>query len=81
LQIVSFHAPERLCARIDRGSDHLAPIAGPEIGGAFFRLLLDPADIAPLQGKFTLQVLGSAAKFERAQIRYRAKEELASART
>lgn len=48
--------------------------------GAFFRSLLDPIDTASPQGKFTLQVLGAAAEFERALIRERTKAGLASAR-
>jgi DNA invertase Pin-like site-specific DNA recombinase len=33
--------------------------------GAYFRSLQDPIDTASPQGKFTLQVLGAAAEFER----------------
>jgi hypothetical protein len=51
-----------------------------EAKGAFFRSLLDPIDTASPQGKFTLQVLGAAAEFERALIRERTKAGLASAR-
>ena len=49
--------------------------------GAFFRSLTDPIDTSSPQGKFTLQVLGAAAEFERALIRERTKAGLASART
>ncbi len=51
-----------------------------EAKGAFFRSLHDPIDTASPQGKFTLQVLGAAAEFERALIRERTKAGLASAR-
>ena len=56
------------------------PIFWLEAKGAFFRSLLDPIDTASPQGKFTLQVLGAAAEFERALIRERTKAGLASAR-
>ncbi len=36
-----------------------------EAKGAFFRSLTDPIDTSSPQGKFTLQVLGAAAEFER----------------
>jgi hypothetical protein len=52
-----------------------------EAKGAFFRSIQDPIDTASPQGKFTLQVLGAAAEFERALIRERTKAGLASART
>ncbi len=45
------------------------------------RSLQDPIDTASPQGKFTLQVLGAAAEFERALIRKRTKAGLASARS
>lgn len=48
--------------------------------GAFFCSLQDPIDTASRQGKFTLQVLGAAAEFERALICERTKAGLASAR-
>lgn len=44
-------------------------------------MIEDPIDTASPQGKFTLQVLGAAAEFERALIRERTKAGLASART
>jgi DNA invertase Pin-like site-specific DNA recombinase len=37
--------------------------------GAFFRSLRDPIDSATPSGKFSLQVLGAAAEFERALVR------------
>ena len=52
-----------------------------EAKGAFFRSIQDPIDTGSPQGKFTLQVLGAAAEFERALIRERTKAGLASART
>jgi len=42
-----------------------------EAKGAFFRSIQDPIDTGSPQGKFTLQVLGAAAEFERALIRER----------
>lgn len=51
-----------------------------EAKGAFFRSLQDPIDTASPQGKFTLQVLGAVAGFERALIRERTRAGLASAR-
>ena len=71
--------------RIDRLARSLAHllevIERLESKGAFFRSLEDPIDTASPQGKFTLQVLGAAAEFERALIRERTKAGLASART
>jgi hypothetical protein len=52
-----------------------------EAKGAHFQSLQDPIDTASPQGKFTLQVLGAAAEFERALIRERTKAGLASAKT
>jgi len=50
-------------------------------GGFFFRFIEDPIDTSSPQGKFTLQVLGAAAEFERRRwIRERTKAGLASAR-
>ena len=51
-----------------------------EAKGAFLRSIEDPIDTASPQGKFTLQVLGAAAEFERALIRERTRAGLASAR-
>ena len=70
--------------RIDRLARSLAHlldvIARLESAGAFFRSLEDPIDTASPQGKFTLQVLGAAAEFERALIRERTRAGLATAR-
>jgi len=68
--------------RLARSLSHLLEIIERlEAKGAFFRSLEDPIDTASPQGKFTLQVLGAAAEFERALIRERTKAGLASART
>jgi len=68
--------------RLARSLSHLLEVIERlEAKGAFFRSLLDPIDTASPQGKFTLQVLGAAAEFERALIRERTKAGLASART
>ena len=68
--------------RLARSLSHLLElIERLEAKGAFFRSLQDPIDTASPQGKFTLQVLGAAAEFERALIRERTKAGLASART
>jgi len=68
--------------RLARSLSHLLEILERlEAKGAFFRSLSDPIDTASPQGKFTLQVLGAAAEFERALIRDRTKAGLASART
>lgn len=67
--------------RLARSLSHLLEvIERQEAKGAFFRSLQDPIDTASPQGKFTLQVLGAAAEFERALIRERTKAGLASAR-
>jgi DNA invertase Pin-like site-specific DNA recombinase len=67
--------------RLARSLSHLLDIIERlEAKGAFFRSLEDPIDTASPQGKFTLQVLGAAAEFERALIRERTKAGLASAR-
>ena len=68
--------------RLARSLSHLLEIIELlEAKGAFFRSLEYPIDTASPQGKFTLQVLGAAAEFERALIRERTKAGLASART
>ncbi|MGB0440065.1 MAG: recombinase family protein, partial [Paracoccaceae bacterium] len=68
--------------RLARSLSHLLAIIDQlEAKGAFFRSLHDPIDTASPQGKFTLQVLGAAAEFERALIRERTKAGLDSART
>lgn len=67
--------------RLARSLSHLLEIIEQlEIHGAHFRSLEDPIDTASPQGKFTLQVLGATAEFERALIRERTKAGLASAR-
>ena len=68
--------------RLARSLSHLLEVIEQlEAKGAFFRSLQDPIDTASPQGKFTLQVLGAAAEFERALIRERTKAGLASARS
>lgn len=68
--------------RLARSLSHLLEIIERlEAKGAFFRSIEDPIDTASAQGKFTLQVLGAAAEFERALIRERTKAGLASARS
>ncbi len=67
--------------RLARSLSHLLEVIERlKAKGAFFRSLQDPIDTASPQGKFTLQVLGAAAEFERALIRERTKAGLASAR-
>ncbi|UWR17407.1 recombinase family protein [Sulfitobacter sp. M368] len=68
--------------RLARSLSHLLEVIERlEAKGAFFRSIQDPIDTGSPQGKFTLQVLGAAAEFERALIRERTKAGLASART
>jgi DNA invertase Pin-like site-specific DNA recombinase len=68
--------------RLARSLSHLLEVIEQlEAKGAFFRSIEDPIDTSSPQGKFTLQVLGAAAEFERALIRERTKAGLASART
>lgn len=67
--------------RLARSLSHLLEIIDTlEARKAHFRSLEDPIDTASPQGKFTLQVLGAAAEFERALIRERTKVGLAAAR-
>lgn len=67
--------------RLARSLSHLLEVIERiEARGAHFRSLQDPIDTASPQGKFTLQVLGAAAEFERALIRERTKAGLQSAR-
>lgn len=67
--------------RLARSLSHLLEVIERlEARGAYFRSIEDPIDTASPQGKFTLQVLGAAAEFERALIRERTKAGLASAR-
>ena len=68
--------------RLARSLSHLLEVIERlEAKGAYFRSVEDPIDTASPQGKFTLQVLGAAAEFERALIRERTKAGLASARS
>jgi DNA invertase Pin-like site-specific DNA recombinase len=68
--------------RLARSLSHLLQLIEQlEQKGAFFRSLHDPIDTASPQGKFTLQVLGAAAEFERALIRERTRAGLDSARS
>lgn len=68
--------------RLARSLSHLLEVIERLEGqGAYFRSLEDPIDTASPQGKFTLQVLGAAAEFERALIRERTKTGLASAKS
>lgn len=67
--------------RLARSLSHLLEVIERlEVGDAHFRSLHDPIDTASPQGKFTLQVLGAAAEFERALIRERTISGLISAR-
>jgi DNA invertase Pin-like site-specific DNA recombinase len=67
--------------RLARSLSHLLEtIERLEAKGAHFRSLQDPIDTASPHGKFTLQVLGAAAEFERALIRERTKAGLRSAK-
>ena len=67
--------------RLARSLAHLLEVLDRlEAKGAHFRSLNDPIDTASPQGKFTLQVLGAAAEFERALIRERTRAGLQSAR-
>ena len=67
--------------RLARSLSHLLQVIEQlEAKGAHFRSVQDPIDTASPQGKFTLQVLGAAAEFERALIRERTKAGLRSAK-
>lgn len=67
--------------RLARSLSHLLEVIEQlEAKGAFFRSVEDPIDTASAQGKFTLQVLGAAAEFERALIRERTIAGLEAAR-
>jgi DNA invertase Pin-like site-specific DNA recombinase len=67
--------------RLARSLSHLLEVIERlDARGAHFRSLTDPIDTASPQGKFTLQVLGAAAEFERALIRERTRAGLVSAR-
>ena len=65
--------------RLARSLSHLLEVIERlEAKGAFFRSLTDPIDTSSPQGKFTLQVLGATAEFERALIREHTKAGLAA---
>ena len=67
--------------RLARSLSHLLEVIERlEAKNAFFRSLMDPIDTSSPQGKFTLQVLGAAAEFERALIRERQREGIALAK-
>jgi len=67
--------------RLARSLSHLLEIIeGLEARGIHFRSLRDPIDTASPQGKFTLQILGATAEFEKALIRERTVAGLRSAR-
>jgi len=67
--------------RLARSLSHLLEIIESlQARGASFRSIEDPIDTASAQGKFTLQVLGAAAEFERALIRERTRAGLETAR-
>ena len=67
--------------RLARSLSHLLEvIEGLEFKGAHFRSLSDPIDTASPQGRFTLQILGATAEFEKALIRERTIAGLRSAK-
>ncbi|SDF36720.1 recombinase family protein [Limimaricola pyoseonensis] len=67
--------------RLARSLSHLLEVIETlEARDAHFRSLGDPIDTTSPQGKFTLQILGATAEFERALIRERTLAGLASAR-
>lgn len=67
--------------RLARSLSHLLEVIETlEAKEAHFRSLGDPIDTTSPQGKFTLQILGATAEFERALIRERTMAGLASAR-
>ena len=67
--------------RLARSLSHLLEIIETlDARGAGFRSLGDPIDTTSPQGRFTLQILGAVAEFERALIRERTKAGLRSAR-
>jgi len=66
--------------RLARSLAHLLQIIEMlEQRGAHFRSLHDPIDTSSPQGKFTLQILGAVAEFERALIRERTRAGLSAA--
>ena len=67
--------------RLARSLSHLLEvIEGLDARGAGFKSLGDPIDTTNPQGRFTLQILGAVAEFERALIRERTKAGLQAAR-
>ena len=67
--------------RLGRSLLHLLEtITSLQARGVHFRSLGDPVDTASPQGRFTLQILGAMAEFERALIRERTMSGLAAAR-
>lgn len=67
--------------RLARSLSHLLQVIETlEARGAHFRSLGDPIDTATPQGRFSLQVMGAVAEFERALIRERTRAGLRSAR-
>lgn len=67
--------------RLARSLSHLLEvIEGLEAKGAHFRSLSDPIDTGSPQGRFTLQILGATAEFERTLIRERTVAGLKAAR-
>lgn len=67
--------------RLARSLSHLLEVIERlEAKGAHFRSLQDPIDTASPQSKFALQVLGTAAEFERALILEKTKAGLRSTR-
>ena len=68
--------------RLARSLSHLLEvIEGLEARGVHFRSLRDPIDTSSPQGKFTLQILGATAEFEKALIRERTIAGLRSAKS
>jgi DNA invertase Pin-like site-specific DNA recombinase len=67
--------------RLARSLSHLLEIIETlDARGAGFRSLGDPIDTTSPQGRFTLQILGAVAEFERALIRERTRAGLKAAR-
>lgn len=73
-----------IVVRIDRLARSLAHLIEViellERKGVAFRSLGDPIDTASAQGRFTLQILGAVAEFERSLIRERTKAGVSAAR-
>lgn len=68
--------------RLARSLSHLLEVIETlQKKGAAFRSLGDPIDTSSPQGKFTLQILGATAEFERALIQERTKAGLQAARS